>query len=152
MNYPNKKYKKDQPDMLQSIVVGIFKVLWWLIKLPFGGIAKKQRVSNESLNHIRNKRSEIEGLLGSQNEIELKHAVMEADKVVDYAFRSYGYAGDTFADRLRSAEKYLDRYVYQSLWEGHKVRNQIAHETESRMSKDELKRAAKNLLTYINKI
>jgi hypothetical protein len=77
---------------------------------------------------------------------------MEADKLVDYTLKLYGYAGETFADRLRSAEKYIDRNVYQAIWWGHKVRNQIAHEHGNEIAAHELKLAAKNLLTYLRKI
>lgn len=153
MAYQNKKYKKknQQTDILQIIVIGVFKILWWLIKLPFGK-TKKQKISGQDISYIRSKRQEIEGLMNSNSEIELKHAVMEADKLVDYVLKTHSYPGDTFADRLRSAEKYLDNDVYQSLWEGHKTRNRIAHEHELRITNQELCKAVKDLLVYANKI
>jgi len=39
-----------------------------------------------------------------------------------------GYNGETFADRLRNAEKDINKNLYQNLWNAHKVRNQIAHD------------------------
>ena len=81
--------------------------------------------------------------------IELKHAVMEADKLVDKVLRLKGYGDGTFADRLKKAEQYTDRKIYQDLWDGHKVRNRIAHD-ESHISENELKQAAYKLLGYIN--
>lgn len=146
---PNYKGKK-QPEktVLEIIIVGIFKGLWWLIKLPFGGVKKKGGLSQNDLGFIRSKCQEVEGLLGSASPIELKHAVMEADKLVDFALKSLNFAGETFADRLRSAEGRINQDVYQSLWHGHKVRNQIAHETELQISDAELKRAAEQLLKY----
>lgn len=149
-NYsPNYKGKR-QPEktVLEVIIVGIFKGLWWLVKLPFGGQKKKPGFSQNDLNFIRSKRGEIEGLLSSSSSIELKHAVMEADKLVDYALKALHYSGETFADRLRSAEGQINQDAYQSLWYGHKVRNQIAHETELQISDSELKRATEQLLKY----
>jgi len=144
----NEYYKKNQPTALETIVVGIFKGLWWLIKLPFGGLKKKSGFSNADKQAINNKRSEIEKLASSDNVIELKHAVMEADKLVDKILRLKGYGEGTFADRLKKAEQYTDRKVYQDLWDGHKVRNRIAHD-ESHISEGELKGATKKLLSYI---
>lgn len=128
-------------------MIGIFKALWFLIKLPFGK-KKGAGFSQKDRQHILEKRLEIERLVSSENAIELKHAVMEADKLVDYALKSKGYEGETFADRLRSAERNIDHATYQSIWEGHKVRNQLAHET-SDIPKETLRLAVKRLLNYL---
>jgi len=150
MSYsPNYKGRR-QPEktILEVIVVGIFKGLWWLIKLPFGGKGKKKGLLQHDLGFIRAKRQEIEGFLNSTSEVELKHAVMESDKLADYVLKALNYSGETFADRLRSAENHINQDVYQSLWHGHKIRNQIAHETELKISNPELKHAAEQLLKY----
>ncbi len=143
-----KKNYKNQPTALETIVTGIFKGLWWLIKLPFGGLKKKSGFSNEDKQAINKKRSEIEDLTKSENVIELKHAVMESDKLVDKVLRLKGYGDGTFADRLKKAEQYMDRKVYQDLWDGHKVRNRIAHD-ESHITDTELKQAIGKLLRYV---
>ncbi len=145
----SKNHYKNQPTALETIFVGIFKGLWWLVKLPFGGLKKKSGVSSSQKQAINKKRSEIEELASSDNMIELKHAVMEADKLVDKILKLKGYGGSTFADRLKASEQYTDRKVYQDLWDGHKVRNRIAHD-ESHMTDVELKQAIKKLLSYIN--
>lgn len=148
-----KHYKKNQgPTILETIVVGIFKALWFLISLPFKKKAERRGISANDRAVILSKRQEIENWLQKGSEIELRHAVMEADKLVDHLLKSYGYSGETFADRLRSAEKSLDRDTYQSLWAGHKVRNQLAHEHNAYISTEELKRAVNNLLKYIRQV
>lgn len=86
-------------------------------------------------------------MLESDNIYELKHAVIEADKLVDFCLKAKGYAGETFADRLRSAEKYMDKNSYQAIWYGHKVRNQIAHE-DGKIDRDSLVQATKMLMEY----
>jgi len=146
------KYKKyNQSDPLQLIVVGLFRLLWWIATLPFKGLVrgKKKGLSLNDRNYLASKRQEIERLTGSQSEIELKHAVMEADKLVDYAFKAKGFAGETFADRLRSAQSSLNPALYNELWQGHKVRNQIAHEQGVSFSDRELKEAVTKLLMYL---
>jgi hypothetical protein len=148
-----KKYKNEQ-TILEFIVLGIFKLLWWLITLPFKGLKRgsASRFSIEEKNYITGKRLEIEALLGSESVIELKHAVMEADKLVDYTLKAKGYVGETFADRLRAAQKSMPAYLYDQLWRGHKVRNQIAHEQELRIQNLELREAAKKLLSYLRQL
>ncbi|MFA6963399.1 MAG: hypothetical protein WC227_01640 [Patescibacteria group bacterium] len=150
----SQKHKKNQePDILQVIVVGIFKMIWWILTLPFKGLRRgKSGLSVEKKNYIASKRQEIIGLSESQSIIELKHAVMEADKLVDFTLKNKGFAGETFADRLRSAESSMSKDVYNSVWTGHKVRNQIAHESESRIEYGELRGAIDQLLKYTRAI
>ena len=151
MSYMSYKPKNQQPDILQTLVLGIFKLLWWLIKLPFTGFKINRQKSGPTLqekNYIAGKRQEIEKLLYSHSTIELKHAVMESDKLVDYIMKAKGCPGETFADRLRSCQGRLDRNLYDQIWQGHKVRNQIAHESETAISPDDLQRAARLLLNF----
>lgn len=137
--------QKNQRTALEIVLLGIFKGLWWLITLPFK--KNRQTRSNVDRTYVLNKRHEIEMLSASESHIELKHAVLEADKLVDYMLQSNGYGGESFADRLRSAQPYIEQQTYEFLWQGHKVRNQIAHD-DTRFSNEELKGAVKKLLKY----
>ena len=143
-----KKPKKNQQTALEVVVLGIGRGLWWLVSLPFRKKGQRAGLSVEDRNHIIRKRQEIESLLKSDSIIELKHAVLEADKLVDFVLRKKGYKGETFADRLRSAEKYIDHGTYQNLWDGHKIRNQIAHD-ETNINPQILISATKKLLSYV---
>lgn len=144
-----KHYKKNQgPTILEVLVVGTFKALWFLISLPFKKSLRKKGMSSSDRISIVAKKQEIEELLSSENEYELRHAVMEADKLVDHILKLKGYKGETFAERLRSAEDYIDRNTYQSIWEGHKVRNTLAHEQDAKIQQTDLKAAVINLLKY----
>lgn len=148
----NNRYHKNQPTILEILILGLFKGLWFLIKLPFRGFKagrKKGGLSVEERNYITSKRLEIEKMLGSENQIELRHAVMEADKLADYTMKQKGYAGETFADRLRSAEDSIPKNIYNDAWQGHKVRNQIAHEQGMTFSSQELKSGAQKLLNFL---
>lgn len=144
-----KKHKPQQPTVLETIVVGFGRGLWWLVSLLFRKKGRKGGLSVEDRNYIIRKRQEIESLLNSENDIKLKHAVMEADKLVDFILRKKDYRGDTFADRLRSAEQYMDQSTYQNLWDGHKIRNQIAHD-DANINLQTLISAAQKLLSYMN--
>lgn len=68
-------------------------------------------------------------------------SVLNADKLLDSALKGCGYRGETMAKRLVSAKNKLkDR---NSVWEAHKLRNKIAHETLFEPSEADIKRALK---------
>lgn len=66
-------------------------------------------------------------------------AVIRADSIVDGVLKDMGLSGDTMGDRL----KQLDLAKLASLnevWEAHKIRNRIAHETDRALTHDEASR------------
>lgn len=149
-DYRGKKRHKNQSEQTipEVILLGIFKGLWWLISWPFRrGGQRSSGLSVQGKQYIISKRQEIERMLGSDNEYELKHAVIEADKLVDYLMQLKGYAGESFADRLRSAEHTMGQAQYQQLWDSHKIRNQIAHQ-DGHIDNNTVINAAKSLLEY----
>jgi hypothetical protein len=143
-----KKHKSNQPTVLEAIVIGIGRGLWWLVSLPFRKRGIKAGLTVSDRNHIIRKRQEIESLLNSDSIIELKHAVLEADKLIDFILKKKSYKGETFADRLRSAEPNIHHDIYQNIWNGHKIRNMIAHDNGN-IEKSTLIFASNNLLSYI---
>lgn len=56
----------------------------------------------------------------------LKGAISDADKLFDYAMKQLGYPGETFADRLKVAQRELSNR--DAVWRAHKLRNALAHE------------------------
>ena len=139
--------KKQQQTILEKVVVGFFRGVWWLIKLPFSGLSKKKALSVADNQYLIAKKNEIELLLKSENQLELRHALMEADKLADWILKKKNYRGDTFADRLRAAEKDIPKQIYNDIWQGHKVRNLIAHESGD-IPQSELKQAINKLLSF----
>ena len=57
----------------------------------------------------------------------LQMAIVKADKLLDKAMRDCGVAGTTMGDRLKARKG--DWTDENGLWAAHKLRNQIAHET-----------------------
>ena len=139
--------KKTKESIEQKIIVSFFRGLWWLVKLPFSGFKRKPELSVSDQQYLISKRNEIEELLRSDNQIELRHAVMEADKLIDWILKKKGYSGVTFADRLRSAKKDIPEHIYNNIWQGHKIRNQIAHEDRD-INLEILKASTKKILSY----
>jgi len=124
-------YRNKQPGFIETIVTTFSKGLWFVISWPF---KKLFRIKSKgvSFNKIENfaKWREIEKLLESKDEIHAKHAVVEADKFFDSILRIKGGKGESFADRLRSLENHFSHDNYQFIWQAHKLRNQISHESE----------------------
>lgn len=143
-----KNIKYGDRTLLEIILAGFFKGLWWLITLPFHKGKKRGGLSLEDKQHILSKRIEIEKMAQSDSIYELRHAVIEADKLVDFVLKKKGYSGETFADRLRNAEKYIDHATYQKLWDAHKIRNAVAHSQEN-ISAPQIRSAINRLLNGI---
>lgn len=141
--------RKKQSTVLETIFVGFFRGLWWLISLPFKGLKKKEKISLEDKQYILSRKNEIEKMLLADDIFQLKHAVFEADKLVDLLLKKRNFFGNTFAERLRSAENGIPKNVYNGIWEGHKIRNRLAHEDNFQSNPSELKYAARNLLEYL---
>jgi hypothetical protein len=75
---------------------------------------------------------------GSDND--LKVALVEADNLLDEALRVGGVRGENLGDRLKSLTEAqlpnIDR-----IWEAHKLRNRLVHETDFRLTRDTAERA-----------
>ena len=91
--------------------------------------------------------ADIERTADGSGEMGRKLAIIEADKLLDYALKSLSMPGQSLGDRLKFAQ-----YKYPELrevWWAHKIRNQIAHEAtyhlESGMAKNALRTFKKAL-------
>ncbi|MCW9054430.1 MAG: hypothetical protein OQJ98_00395 [Candidatus Pacebacteria bacterium] len=63
----------------------------------------------------------------SENPNDWRHAIIEADTILDDIVLRAGYPGDTLGERMKGIERSDFRTIDQA-WEAHKVRNRIAHE------------------------
>jgi len=69
----------------------------------------------------------------------LQMAIVKADKLLDKAMCDCGVAGATMGDRLKARKG--DWTDENSLWAAHKLRNQIAHETNVKLTAQSFRRA-----------
>jgi len=83
---------------------------------------------------------EIEKHINSTREAEWKFALIEADKLVDELLRSAGFPGDTMGDILMNIQP-GQLTTLQGLWEAHKIRNRLVHDTNYFLRYTEAKRA-----------
>lgn len=66
-------------------------------------------------------------------------AVLNADKLLDKALKERGYKGQTMGERMKAAKGAWSNA--NNVWSAHKLRNQIAHENEVRVTYEDARRA-----------
>ena len=86
--------------------------------------------------------------VNSENPAEWKLAVLEADSMMDDILRERGFQGESLGEILKALDP-SDLPSYQAAWEGHKVRNQIAHEASTG---DFSKKMARDAITNFEKV
>lgn len=65
--------------------------------------------------------------------------VLNADKLLDKALKERGFRGETMGERMKSARETWSNA--NAAWGAHKLRNQIAHEHDVRVTYDDARRA-----------
>ena len=146
MSYRVKYYNKS-PEY--KIVTSILKGLWWLISTPFKLISKKRnpgtRQTHENISvdraFVTNKWQEIEQLMALGSPSNYTRAVLEADKLLDHLLKARRAPGLTMGDRLKASTNKFSPESYQAAWNGHKVRNELVHNSEYQLT-DFIARAA----------
>ncbi len=159
MSYQVKKYKHRQSTE-QQMIETILKGLWWLISTPFKLIIKKrnpgqnQHQENISIDRqfVLSKWQEIEQLIQLGQPSNYQRAVLEADKLLDHLLKGYRAPGLTMGDRLKSSEHRFSKDAYNAAWNGHKVRNEIAHNTEYQITDFVAKAAIENFKKAIEEL
>jgi hypothetical protein len=108
------------------VIVVIGAVLLAVIAMTRGrgGVLDQQKFRTEWLK--------IENALDKNNLATYQFAVLAADKLLDQALRDSGVAGDKMGDRLKNAKGKFGNL--DAVWAAHKMRNQIAHDTDTRVN------------------
>jgi hypothetical protein len=105
------------------------------------GLNKKGR-KNLDVDHYRVKWLAIEQQLKRDEVASYSLAVLNADKLLDYALKERGLKGETMADRLKSAKDIFSSR--NDVWAAHKLRNKIAHEPDVRVTYEAARHAIGN--------
>ncbi|KKR88353.1 MAG: hypothetical protein A3G02_03175 [Candidatus Yanofskybacteria bacterium RIFCSPLOWO2_12_FULL_44_13b] len=83
---------------------------------------------------------EIKRHIDSPKEGEWKFAVIEADALMNDALKRAGFAGETMGERLQNIQSGQIQNL-DALWEAHKIRNRLAHDSDYFLRYAEAKRA-----------
>ncbi len=97
-------------------------------RILFGSEASRRHsVSAQTESKIKNDWVSVQLALQQKTPSQLKQAVITADRALDSALRDV-FPGETMGERLKLAKDRFDVVTYNKIWEGHKVRNALAHE------------------------
>ncbi len=100
---------------------------------------KTGRSKNIDKQYFKKKWEEIEKAVDMRSEMGYKMAIIEADKLLDDAFKKLMIAGSTMGERLK-----VIIYKYPNLrkvWEAHVIRNKISHESSFKLYDNTAKKA-----------
>lgn len=119
--------------------------IWWMaavallivvcsfLFVKFRRFLRRPELLGTSREDLKKKWAQIEEMAQRGDEMSLRVSVMEADKLLDHVLKNMGFGGVTMAERLK-----LVVYKYPRVrraWQGHGIRNRLAHETSYHLSR-----------------
>lgn len=84
--------------------------------------------------------TQVKKRMESANPSDWKLAVLAADGILDDLLKRMGYIGDNMGERLKTIES-ADFDSLDDVWLAHKMRNRIAHEPESNLTRLDAEKA-----------
>ena len=118
----------------------IVKILKRLLQLLSG----KKEVSSRVVLMVVKDWQEIEVLLKGDLPSQLKQALILADRSLDCALKDL-VDGQTMGDRLKNAKNLFNPQSYDKIWQAHKLRNSLVHESGFEAQGFIIKSAVKSL-------
>lgn len=132
------------------ITVSIILILFFLTltvlffrkakKIKSGVVVKKEEGSEADFKKFKENWQAVLYHLNSNNESDWKLAVIEADKLVDDLLVQKGYKGESLAERLSFVNK-KELKSLGLLWEAHKIRNRITHQSGFKLDYNQASKA-----------
>ena len=102
--------------------MGFFDLLFGTQKKSLGS------VRGETQEKIRLDWEKIKILLNQKGPSQLRQALITADKSLDNTLKDM-VVGENMGERLKNAKDMFPWELYQKIWEAHKLRNNIVHES-----------------------
>ncbi|MFH1295437.1 MAG: hypothetical protein ABIH84_02560 [bacterium] len=125
----------------------MFKFLAKLLGLFTG----KKVVSDRVLATVTRDWQEVETLLRGGAPSQLKQALIIADRALDSALKDL-LAGQSMGDRLKNAKGLFHPQTYDKVWQAHKLRNALVHESGFEAQSFVLKASVANLQSALREI
>lgn len=123
------------PAMLFILIAILLAAIVGVIFLVFG----TKRVPQLDREVYQTRWLEIEHAVDASDSSSWQLSVIRADKLLDKALIERRLRGKTMGERMKSAQtiwKHADH-----VWSAHKLRNQVAHETDVHLTRDMTMRA-----------
>ncbi len=89
---------------------------------------KHKVIAANTRNKIVDDWRNVEMLLNQKSPSQLKQALIIADRSLDNALKDT-VDGNSMGERLKNAQNMFSYDVYNEIWEAHKVRNSLVHES-----------------------
>lgn len=99
----------------------------------------KKGATQLDVDKYRSRWMHIEQQLKKDSQSSYQMCVLEADKLLDHALKARGIRGDTMGERMKNTKDSWSNPT--AVWTAHKLRNQIAHESEVVVHYDDARRA-----------
>lgn len=112
--------------IITVLIVAIVVVIYLAFTRPAGPSLNQQKYQRQWLT--------IENSLKRDDLGSYQIAIMNADKLLDQALKERKFSGNTMGERMKSANNAWRNANY--VWGAHKVRNQLAHETEYTLTRE----------------
>ncbi len=120
-------------------IIVLFAAVLIIGVLLFAVITLGKRSSTLDVEKYRTRWMAIEQSLERDSAMSHRMTIIDADKLVDQALKDKGFRGQTMGERLKSAKTALPHR--DNIWQAHKLRNQVAHEPDAKVSYDQARRA-----------
>ena len=125
---------------MDSTIIFLFASVLIVAGLLFAVITMTRKgVPQLDVEKYRTKWLRIEQQLKRDEQGSYHMTILEADKLLDHALIARGVRGETMGGRMKTAKEIWSNA--NAVWSAHKLRNQIAHETDVQISYDDARRA-----------
>ncbi|NCC70497.1 hypothetical protein EOM09_02855 [bacterium] len=124
------------------LILALILILVFIVNL-LRKLKRKKRTEKKLKDKVKSDWLEILEISKKEGEIYKKMAIIEADKLLDNTLQRMGTPGSTMAQRLKYITEKYPRL--KTVWEAHKVRNLISHESNFELYK---KTASKCIYLY----
>lgn len=124
---------------MDSAVILLFAIVLVFGVALFAFITLGKRGKPLAVDKYRVRWMTIEHSLIKDQPASYHMAILNADKLVEQALKDSGVTGQTMGERLKNAKAQFTRL--DALWSAHKLRNQVAHEPDVKISYDQARRA-----------
>lgn len=123
-------------DSMPLIILGLVLVVAVILLAGISGMHRKK--SGLNVAHYRAEWQKIEGYKNAGGAA-MQLSVMEADKLLDQALKAKNVRGKTMGERLKSARGMFANN--NAVWDAHKLRNRLAHESGTGLNRIVAERA-----------
>lgn len=111
----------------------------------------KKVISKRVVAMVMRDWQDIKLLLKGDSPSQLKQALIVADRSLDSVLKDL-IAGETMGERLKNAKNLFHPQTYDKIWQAHKLRNALVHESGFEAQGFILKSSIENLRSGLNEL